>query len=251
MRDGADRSISKPISVSFFVNPRECKCDEQIYIMIYHTPVQGVRPMSFATMLFLAIVIVWILGGIGALSKRLLSWGPEEVPEPDDRVIGEIDELLEKVFEGAEACARQHPEDRFVEEGCLERERVRMDINGDVLRLYSYLAAEEGAVTPAERSMMLGVLGYVPSDESIASLAEAMKQSLTKREFVFSPLCVHLARLGCHDVAEAYLDALVGIGEIMLRESGKQSSSLALESFYATAKRTLASESATRWQSSR
>ena len=194
--------------------------------------------MKLSTILFAGIVVVWILGGIMVLSEKFRRRESDEVPDPDNRILGEIDELLTEVFERCERCVRRQPPDRFGEEGCLDRDRIRMDIHMDVLHLFSYLAVEEGGTTRTVRSIMRGVLGYVPSEESIASMAESVKRSLSEQDFIFSPLCVHLVRLGCWEEAKSYLQTLTSIGRILLREMGREDSK-ALERFVVTAGNTL------------
>ena len=185
--------------------------------------------MSFVTLLVIAIVIVWVLEAISSKIAGREGEKMENLPELANDVIDEIDRPLKRMRSLVEKCAARHGDDHYVKDGALEKERIRLGMNVDLLHLFSYLAAFDGVVTGPERVMMKSVLGYVPDEEDVFRFAREVEEEMGSGESIFSLLCFHLVRLGCVEEALSYVDGLVEIGKVMLRETGQKDSAIALD----------------------
>ncbi len=181
--------------------------------------------MEIATVIVIGILALWFFerridGSLEAYDRSL--------PEVEERVVEEIDGHLQEILEMLEEFSRRHETEDLAEE--FESKQTVGSIRFDLFRLFAYLSAWDRTVTPGEQALIESVVGYTLDEKDLLSIAEEMDRQMGEEGYLFSLLCVRLARIE-PDTARRYLEKLIEIGRIFLRETGETDARIALDYF--------------------
>jgi hypothetical protein len=181
--------------------------------------------MELAIAIVIGILALWFLERqIG----RSLDAYDLALPQVEERVVEEVDGHLKEILDRLEEFAENRDID--IEDEAFGRQEIAGSIRFDLFRLFAYLSAWNGVVTPKELALIKSVIGYALYETDILSIAEEMDKGMGEDGYFYSSLCFRLARID-PEMARWYLEKLTEIGRIFLRETGDGDAGTALDYF--------------------